>query len=106
MVEITTIFLGAASTASCAGVIYAIVRNGSRGKKQDAELKAQLKIDVAAITKQLNDPDTGLAVIAKAATDMKVHCAESMSAVINQQNTNSNEIAMLREKKRTRKKKS
>lgn len=88
------------SIASCCGVIYAIVRNGSRGKKKDEELKTELKLEVGTINKKLDDPVNGLSAIKKAADGMKLHCAEVSTRIEAQVKTNTKEIVLLREKKR------
>lgn len=88
------------TTFSAIGVIYAIVRNGSRGKKQDEKLKTELKMELASIKKKLDDPDTGLGSIKKCVDDQKLHCAQISTKIEGQVNTNTQEIGMLRKKKR------
>ena len=86
------------STFSAIGVIYAIVRNGSRGKKQDAQLKTELKMEVAGIKEKLDDPDTGLGSIKKCVDDQRLHCVEISTRIDSQVKTNTDEIANLRKK--------
>ena len=82
------------------GVVYAIVRNGSRGRKQDEQLKTELKMEIKTIKDKLEDPENGLSAIKKSADGMKLHCAEVSTRIEAQTNTNSQEIASLRKKKR------
>ena len=88
------------STFSAIGVIYAIVRNGSRQKKQDEQLKTELKMEIAGIKAKLDDPDTGLGTIKKCVDDQRLHCAEVSTRIEGQVKTNTGEIATLRKKKR------
>ena len=87
------------STASVAGVIYAIARNGRRSKKQDDTLKTELKSEVGTIKKQLSDPDNGLSAIKKSVDEQLLHCARISTHLSSQVKTNSDEIALLRKKK-------
>lgn len=82
------------------GVIYAIFRNSSRSKKKDDELKTELKMEVASIKDQLDDPENGLSAIKKSTDGMRLHCAQTSTAISAQVQTNSKEIAILRKKKR------
>ena len=88
-------------TSSCTaiGVIYAIVRNGSRGRKQDEQLKTELKLEIKVIKKQLDDPENGLGAIKKSADGMRLHCAEVSTAIAAQAKTNADEIDILRKGK-------
>jgi len=88
------------SSASAIGVIYAIVRNGSRGKKADEKLKSELTMEIKAIKSKLDDPENGLSAIKKATDGMKLHCAEVSTRIEAQVNTNSREIDTLRKKKK------
>jgi len=88
----------ATSIAAVVGVIYAIVRNGTRSKKQDTELKMELKNDINGIRQKLDNPNTGLEAIKKSADDMKVHCAKTSTALITQSKVHDNEIYQLRER--------
>ena len=47
--DIQLIPIWVTSTFSAVGVIYAIVRNGRRGKQQDEQLKTELKMEIKAI---------------------------------------------------------
>lgn len=96
----TIISLWITSGATAAGIIYAIVRNGSRRKQQDEKLKTELKMEIKAVKTRLDDPDSGLTAIKKSTDDMKLHCAEISTAVSSQVQTNREEIAILRKKKR------
>ncbi|MDP2729202.1 MAG: hypothetical protein Q8O55_01810 [Dehalococcoidales bacterium] len=98
--EVQFIPIWITSTASAIGVVYAIVRNGSRGKKQDEQLKTELKMEVKGIKDRLDDPDNGLAAIAKGVDSQRLHCAEVSTRIEAQGNTNSQEIATLRNKKK------
>jgi len=99
-VDLSLVPIWITSTASVGGVIYAIVRNGSRNKKQDAQLKTEIKMEVGVIQKQLEDPETGLSAIKKSVDDQRLRCAEVSTAITGQVKTNSDEIAILRKKKR------
>ena len=77
-------------------MVYAIVRNGSRGKKQDEKLKTELTMRIEAIKNQLDDPDNGLSAIKKSTEVMKLHCAEVSTAIATQVKTNTEEINILR----------
>ena len=88
------------SCCTAIGVIYAIVRNGSRGRKQDDILKAELKSEVGTIKDQLNDPDTGLKAIKKSVEAQRLHCVEVSTRLEGRVETNSSEIANLRKEKR------
>jgi len=81
------------------GVVYAIVRNGSRGRKQDEQLKTELKLEIKVIKKQLDDPENGLSAIKKSSDGMRLHCAEVSTAIASQTKTNTDEIALLRKGK-------
>jgi len=87
------------STASAVGVIYAIVRNGNRGKKQDEKLKTELSMEIKAIKAQLDDPENGLGCIKKCLDSQRLHCAEISTKIEAQTNTNAQEIALLRKGK-------
>lgn len=89
-----------ASTATALGVIYAIVRNGSRGKRQDEELKTSLKLEVKGVKDQLDDPEAGLTAIKKSVDDQRLHCVETSTRLEGQVKTNASEISTLRKKKR------
>ena len=81
------------------GVVYAIVRNGSRGRKQDEQLKTELKLEIKVIKKQLDDPENGLVAIKKSADGMRLHCAEVSTRIEAQTKTNTDEISLLRKGK-------
>jgi len=87
------------TTFTAGGVIYAIARNGSRGKKQDEQLKAELKLEIKVIKKQLDDPENGLGAIKKSADGMRLHCAEVSTRIEAQTQTNTDEINILRKGK-------
>ena len=84
------------SSCSAVGVIYAITRNGQRGKKQDDQLKMELKAEIASIKMKLDDPNTGLGVIKKCVDDQKLHCVAVSTRIEGQVNVNKQEIANLR----------
>jgi len=86
------------STFSAIGVIYAIVRNGNRGKKQDEQLKTELKMDIAGIKAKLDDPDNGLGSIKRCVDAQRLHCTEVSTRIEGQVMTNTGEIANLRKK--------
>ena len=86
------------STFCALGVIYAIARNGTRGKKQDEQLKTELKSELGTIKEKLDDPDTGLTAIKKSVDEQKVHCAKVSTGIAVQVKTNSVEINTLRKK--------
>jgi len=81
------------------GVVYAIVRNGSRGRKQDEQLKTELKMEIKTIKSQLDDPENGLGAIKKSADGMRLHCAEVSTRIEAQTQTNTDEINILRKGK-------
>jgi len=87
------------STASVIGVIYAIVRNGSRRKKMDENLKTELKAEMKNTQKQLDDPDMGLNAIKKSIDGMRLHCAEVSTRIEAQVITSADEIEKLRQKR-------
>ena len=87
------------STFCAIGVVYAIIRNGSRAKKQDEQLKAELKSEIKVIKKQLDDPENGLGAIKKSADGMRLHCAEVSTRIEAQTKTNTDEISLLRKGK-------
>ena len=88
------------SSFSAIGVIYAIVRNGRRGKQQDEQLKTELKMEIKAIKTQLEDPENGLGSIKKGVDDQRLHCAEVSTRIEAKANTNAQEIATIRKRKR------
>jgi len=98
--EIQLIPIWITSTFSAIGVVYAIVRNGSRGKKADEKLKTELTMEIKTIKSKLDDPENGLSAIKKATDGMRLHCAEVSTRIEAQGNTNAQEIATLRKKKR------
>ena len=63
------------TTATATGVIYSIVKNGRSRAKQDAELKVELKKDIEAIKKVLDDPNDGLSAIRREISAQREHCA-------------------------------
>ena len=87
------------SSCSAIGVIYAIVRNGNRGKKQDEQLKTELSMEIKAIKNQLDDPENGLGSIKKCVDSQRLHCAEVSTRIEAKANTNTQEIVNLRKKK-------
>ena len=84
------------SVFSAMGVMYAIIRNGSRSRKQDEQLKSELVLGVKSINKQLEDPENGLSAIKKSVDDQRLHCAKVSTAIAAQTKTNTDEIALLR----------
>ena len=84
------------STFCAIGVIYAIIRNGSRSRKQDEQLKSELVMEVKSINKQLEDPENGLSAIKKSTDGIRLHCAEVSTRIESQVETNTDEIALLR----------
>jgi len=98
--EVSLIPIWITSSFSAIGVIYAIVRNGNRAKKQDEELRTLLKLDVKGIKDQLEDPENGLSAIKKSVDAQRLHCVETSTRLEEQVKTNSGEIASLRSKKR------
>jgi len=67
--------------ATSIGVMYAIIRNGSRGKKQDAILKADLLNKVKLVTDQLEDPDNGLSAIKRSVDAQQLLCSNVSTAL-------------------------
>ena len=96
----STIPLWITSGTAIIGVIYAIVRNGSRGKKQDDELKTELKTELGTIKTQLSDPENGLSAIKKSVDEQKLHCVETSTGLSEKVKTNSKEIENLRKRKK------
>ena len=88
------------SGATAIGVIYAIIRNGSRSRKKDDELKAELKTEVGAIKDKLDDPETGLTAIKKSVEDQRLYCVETSTRLGEKVKTNRRDIDSIREKKR------
>lgn len=84
--------------AAVVGVIYAIARNGNRSKKQDEQLKTDIKIDINGIRQRLDSPNSGLEAIKKSTDDMRVHCAKTSTALVIQVDTHENEINQLRKR--------
>jgi sensor domain CHASE-containing protein len=84
---------------SVIGVIYAIVRNGRRQKKQDEQLRMELTSEIKSVKAQLEDPVNGLSSIKTSVDNQKIHCAEVSTRITTQVNTNIEEIAMLRKKR-------
>ena len=82
------------------GVMYAIIRNGNRGKKQDDTLKAELKLEIDHVKKRLEDPETGLSAIKKSLDAQALHCIKVSTGLASQVSTNAKEIDTLRKKKR------
>ena len=87
------------SGASAIGVVYAIIRNGSRNRKQDYILKTELKAELNHIQEKLDDPNSGLGAIKKSADGMRLHCAEVSTRIESQVKTNTDEINILRKGK-------
>ena len=87
------------STFSAIGVIYAIVRNGSRGKKVDEKLKSELTMEIKVIKSKLDDPENGLSAIKKSVDDQRLHCVATSTRLEGQVKTNTSEITNLRKKK-------
>lgn len=69
------IALWVTTTATATGVVYSIVKNGRSRAKQDAELKVELKKDIEAIKKVLDDPNDGLSAIRREISAQREHCA-------------------------------
>jgi len=88
------------SIFSAIGVIYAIVRNGRRGKQQDEQLKTEIKMEIASIKAKLDDSDTGLGSIKKCLDNQRLNCAQISTKIESQVSTNAQEIANLRKRKR------
>ena len=93
--------IGAWITAGAAVISsgYAIYRNGSRGRKQDEVLKAELKAEIKVIKEKLDDRETGLAAIKKDTEDQQLHCAKVSTELATMVTTNKQEIDNLRKKK-------
>ena len=96
--DVSLIPIWITSSCSAIGVIYAIVRNGSRGRKQDEQLKTELKMEIATIKQKLDDPDTGLGIIKRCVDEQKLHCVAVSTRIEGQVNVNKQEIANLRRK--------
>lgn len=63
------------SSVAIVGVIYTIVKNGRSRTKADTELKTELKKDIEAIKKVLDDPNDGLGAIRREVSAQREHCA-------------------------------
>lgn len=87
------------ASVSAIGTGYAIIRNGSRRKEQDIELKAELKKDMKVIKDQLEDPEIGLKAIKKATDDHKLVCKEISTKLSAEVANNKEEIDRLRDGK-------
>ena len=98
--DLSLVPLWITSGAAVAGVVYAISRNGTRGKKQDKELVDSIKAEVSSIKEKLEDPVNGLSAIKESVDAQKLHCKEVSTAMAAQVNTNKEEIAILRKKRR------
>lgn len=98
--EVQLIPIWITSSFSAIGVVYAIVRNGRRGKQQDEELKTELKMDIKAIKTQLDDPENGLSAIKRCVDNQRLHCAEVSTRIEAKADTNTQEVATLRKRKR------
>jgi len=98
--DIQLIPIWVTSTFSAVGVVYAIVRNGRRGKQQDEQLKTELKMEIKAIKSQLEDPENGLGSIKKSVDSQRLHCVETSTRIEGKVDTNAQEIVTLRKKKR------
>lgn len=85
------------STASAVGVVYAIVRNGSRGRQQDEKLKTEMKHELANIQRTLSDPETGLRAIKRATEEQRLYCAKVSTELVTQVQTHAEEINKLRD---------
>lgn len=90
------------STGSVVGVVYAIVRNGSRSKKQDEQLKTELRMKIEDIGARLDDSETGLRAIKKSTEDIKLNCARVSTKICAQVETNQREIDNLRKRESIR----
>jgi len=97
--EIHLLPLWITSTASVVGVIYAIVRNGSRSKKQNEDMLREFKHELRTIGNRLDDPYNGLTAIKQSADEMKLRCTETSTRITEQVSTQRAEIDMLRAKK-------
>jgi len=91
------------SAGSCGGVIYAIIRNGARQKKQDEKLKQDLRNDfigiqaeVMGVKAHLADPVSGLSAIKKSFDEQKLFCANTSTEIMGIANKNKEEINILR----------
>jgi len=67
------------TTATAAGVVYSVVKNGRSRAKQDTELKVELKKDIESIKKVLDDPNDGLSAIRREISAQREHCAGVVS---------------------------
>lgn len=81
------------------GTGYNMVRNGSRRKEQDIQLKTELKLELRVIKEQLEDPDNGLEAIKKATDDQKNLCTKLSTELGTEVANNKKEIDRLRDKK-------
>lgn len=63
------------TSATAIGVIYTVVKNSKNRTKQDTELKVELKKDIEAIKKVLDDPNDGLGAIRREVSAQREHCA-------------------------------
>jgi len=96
--EVSLIPIWLTSSFSAIGVIYAIVRNGSRKKAQDEQLKTEIKMDISIIKAQLDNPENGLRAIKRCVDEQRLHCAQVSTRIEAQVKTNVQEIATLRKK--------
>ena len=95
-VDVGIIPLWLTSIATAAGVVYALVRNGSRSKKQNETIMSELVNHISTINKKLDDPDHGLNAIKRSADQMRLHCAETSTRIAGRVDVHSQEIAYLR----------
>lgn len=73
--DVPSIGLWITSSAAAIGVIYTIAKNGRSRVKSDVELKTELKKDIEAIQKCLDDPQDGLGAIRREINIQRTHCA-------------------------------
>jgi polyhydroxyalkanoate synthesis regulator phasin len=97
--EVALIPIWITSTASVVGVVYAIVRNGSRGKKQDAKLKEDLLNDINTIKTRLDDTRTGLTAIKQAVDEQRRNCSEISSTLTERVAANRRDVEDLKKRR-------
>jgi hypothetical protein len=79
MIDASLIPAYVASGAAALGTIFAIVRNGSRQKRQNIEFKTELSGEIKHVKKQLDDPNNGLSAIMESINSVKLNCAKTSS---------------------------
>lgn len=96
--EGSIVALWISSGVSVVGVIYTIVRNGSRGKIQDEKLKSELKLEIKNIQESISDGTTGLKAIKKAVDDQALNCMKISTKLQEEVKKNSEDIDDIVEK--------